>query len=203
VEVVVGKSGGFFKGFKPHLSSSSNAFAKRGDPWVTKREGEEGYDRQVEIENPDMDADRQRNARLEGFSKEFRDRVKPEIDFKMTMREAIETERSTRLDGYQAKKGLPKPKPKAGEWPKRGVDFEVATVQRKMVNNALRFKNSIAPTSTARVDTTVKVSCPRGCGLSAADSRLISKHLQRYRNSCCTHSTGCNCPDCRLARNDP
>jgi hypothetical protein len=97
----------FFKGYRPQLSSSSNAFAKRGDPWVTKREGEEGYDRQVEIENPDMDADRQRNARLEGLSKELRDRVKPDFDFKMTMREAIETERSTSLDGYQAKKAKP------------------------------------------------------------------------------------------------
>jgi hypothetical protein len=191
----------FFKGYRPQLSSSSNAFAKRGDPWVTKREGEEGYNRQVEIENPDMDADRQRNARLEGLSKELRDRVKPDFDFKMTMSQAIETERSTRLDGYQAAKAR---KPKTiNDWPKRGLDFEVSTIQRKMVNRSLRYKKEASPIDTARVDNTHKIPCPNGCGMSATDSRLVSKHLQKFKNSCCRHKPGCNCRDCRDARNDP
>lgn len=209
--------GGFFRGYKPVMSSSSGAFAKRGDPWVTDREGRQdpAYGRQVEVENPDMDADRQRAARIRNFSKEFQDRVRPEITPRMTMREAVETERSTRLDGYQAEKA--RPKPKRGEWPKPGKDFEVATVQRRCVNVAVRLKRELRALEgqkttgiisggdvtglAARVQKEEKIACPRGCGLAATDSRVISKHLQKFRNSCCTH-THCNCPDCRLARND-
>lgn len=207
----------FFKGFKPHMPSSSGAFARRGDPWVTKREGERDFNRQVEIENPDMDADRQRHARISMFSKEFQDRVNGKrVDFKMTMREAIETERSTRMDSYNADKA-PLRKPRAGEWPKAGKDFEVATVQRKCAAIAMQVKRDIRAMEgkktigiisgknisgvSARVHEEERIACPYGCGYTSHDSRNISKHLQKFRNSCCKH-VHCNCDDCRYARNE-
>jgi hypothetical protein len=208
------KGGGIFH--RPVMSSSAGMFARKGDPWVTGREGERDYNRQVEVENPDMDADRQRHERISRFSKEFQDRVHKPIDAKMTMREAIETERSVRLDGYQAEKAF-RPKPKAGKWPERGKDFQVATVQRRLVGvairtrrevNALEGKNTTniisggkMSSTPARVNTTARIGCPRGCGLVVTDSRLISKHLQKFKNSCCTHGH-CNCEDCKRARND-
>lgn len=36
-------------------SSNSGIFAKRGDPWVSGREGREKFGRNVETENPDLD----------------------------------------------------------------------------------------------------------------------------------------------------
>lgn len=209
------KGGGIF--LRPHLSSSSGLFARKGNPWVTEREGQEQYDRQVEVENPDMDADRQRHARIrQNHSKEFADRVERKVDFRMTMREAIETERSTRLDGYQAKKA-PIKKPQFGKWPKPGRDFEVATVQRRCVNIAMRTRREINALESrkttgvisggkisgleARVHEQEKIACPRGCGYHSHDSRNISKHLRKFANSCCTH-THCNCVDCKRARNE-
>jgi hypothetical protein len=215
--------GSFFRGHRPVLSSSSGMFARKGDPWVTDREGQRDFGRTVEIENPDMDADRQRHARIKGFSKEFQDRVEKPVDFKMTMREAIETERSTRLDGYQADKAQAErdkifKKPKAGQWPKAGKDFQVATVQRKLAAVAMRVKREIRALEndkttgiisgrnvtglSARVHEKANIACPYSCGYSSHDSRNISKHLRKHRNQCCTHSSSCNCRDCRDARND-
>ncbi len=37
------------------MSSSAGVFAKRGDPWVTEREGTKGFGRNLETENPDVD----------------------------------------------------------------------------------------------------------------------------------------------------
>jgi hypothetical protein len=198
------------------MSSSSGMFARKGDPWVTRKEGERDFNRQVEVENPDMDADRQRHARIKGFSKEFQDRVKRPVDVKMTMREAVETEQSTRLDGYQAEKAFRR-KPAKGEWPKAGRDFEVATVQRRLVGvairtrkamNALEGKNNTVIVSEgkvssldARVNAEGRIACPRGCGYVSHDSRNISKHLRVFVNGCCTHQH-CNCNDCRRARNE-
>lgn len=206
---------GFFRGYRPVLSSSSGMFARKGDPWVTDREGREQFNRTVEVENPDMDADRQRHQRISRFSKEFQDRVK-RVDVKMTIREAVETERSTRMDGYQAEKA-PVRKPERNGWPKPGRDFEVATVQRRCVAVAMRVKREIralenskttgiisggkAVSLEARMAPNAQIPCPRRCGYSSHDSRNISKHLRKFRNSCCTHQH-CNCPDCRLARND-
>ena len=208
----------FFKGFKPQMPSSSGAFARRGDPWVTKREGERDYNRQVEIENPDMDADRQRHARISMFSKEFQDRVS-RIDYKMTMREAIETERSTRMDSYNANKAS---KPKFGEWPEAGKDFHVEvkkpTLQQKLAASAMKTKRDIRALEgkktigivsggsitgiSARVRDADRIACPRGCGYNSHDSRNVSKHLRKFKNSCCMHEIGCNCNDCREARNE-
>lgn len=210
--------GGFFSGYRPVLSSSSGMFARKGDPWVTDREGREGYNRTVEVENPDMDADRQRHQRISRFSKEFQDKVDKPVDFKMTMREAVETERSTRLDGYQADRA-PVRKPKKDGWPVKGRDFEVATVQHRCVAVAMRVKREIralenskttgiisggkAVSLEARTAPNAKIPCPRtNCNYTSHDSRNISKHLRKFRNGCCTHSTSCNCADCRFARND-
>jgi hypothetical protein len=216
----LGKRGGFFKGYKPHISSSAGAFARRGDPWVTDREGKRDYNRQVEVENPDMDADRQRHARIKEAPKELQDRVK-RVDYKMTMQEAIETEKSIRMDSYHQREqqGQRLFKPKFGQWPKRGKDFQVATKQHRLVNVSLRLKNELRAIEgknttgivsggtvtglSARTNQEEKIACPRGCGYLTHDSRLVSKHLQKFRNSCCTHTSGCNCPDCRRARNDP
>lgn len=208
------RGGGIF--LRPYLSSSSGMFARKGDPWVTDREGQELFNRQVEVENPDMDADRQRHERIKNnFSKEFQDRVK-RVDVKMTMREAVETERSTRLDGYQAEKAKPR-KPERGQWPKPGKDFEVATVQRRCVGIAMRTRREINALESrkttgiisggsvtslqARVSNEERIACPRGCGYASHDSRNISKHLRKFANSCCTHQH-CNCDDCRRARNE-
>lgn len=35
--------------------TNSDLFAKRGDPWVTRREGERNFGRNVDSENPDYD----------------------------------------------------------------------------------------------------------------------------------------------------
>ena len=212
------KGGGSF--YRPVLSSSSSMFARKGNPWVTRKEGERDFNRQVEIENPDMDADRQRHARIrEHHSKELADRTGRKVDFKMTLREAIETERSVRMDSYhqRTEEGRKLFKPRAGQWPKAGKDFEVATVQRRLVNVAMRVKREIRALESnkttgiisggtvtglsSRVHNEEKIACPRGCGYSSHDSRNISKHLRKFRNSCCTH-THCNCPDCRYARNE-
>jgi hypothetical protein len=40
---------------KPRYSSNSGIFAKRGDPWVSRREGEKGFGRNLETENPELD----------------------------------------------------------------------------------------------------------------------------------------------------
>lgn len=201
------KKGGGFRGYKPVMSTSAGSFARRGDPWVTDKEGRRDFDRQVEIENPDMDADRQRYQRLQNFSKEFQDRIRKQkpIDFRMTMREAIETERSTRLDGYQAEKAKPR-LPKSGEWAKPGKDFEVATVQRRVAAVAMRLKREIREieqgTQVARTHEEGKISCPYSCGYVTHDSRNISKHLRKFRNSCCSHPKSCQCPDCKYSRNE-
>lgn len=42
-------------GSRPHLSSASGIFARRGDPWVTEREGIEAYGRSPERENAERD----------------------------------------------------------------------------------------------------------------------------------------------------
>jgi hypothetical protein len=215
VEAIMGKKGGG-SFYRPVMSSSAGMFAKKGDPWVTRREGERDFNRQVEVENPDMDADRQRNARIEKQPKEVQDRLK-RLDAKMTMREAIETERSIRMDSYFAQKIT---KPKAGEWPKAGKDFSVEhrpSLQQRLANIAIRTRREVNALENskrttivsgqslssleARVDGTAKIACPRGCGYATHDSRNISKHLQKFRNSCCTH-THCNCDDCKYARNE-
>lgn len=36
-------------------SSNSKIFARRGDPWVSGREGREKFGRNIETENPDLD----------------------------------------------------------------------------------------------------------------------------------------------------
>lgn len=40
---------------KPKYSSSARIFARRGDPWVSEREGREKFGRNIESENPDFD----------------------------------------------------------------------------------------------------------------------------------------------------
>lgn len=220
------KGGGSF--YRPVLSSSSGMFAKKGNPWVTRREGERDYDRQVEVENPDMDADRQRHARIHNnFSKEFEDAVRRPIDFKMTMREAIETERSIRMDSYnqRGQTGFKFKKPKAGEWPKAGEDFEVErkkarvpTMQQRlaanarsmnMAINAINKSNRVAISSSGkttglevRTDNTAKIACPYGCGYASHDGKNISSHLRKFRNKSCTHPHSCQCPDCKRSRNE-
>lgn len=216
------KGGGFFRGYKPVMSSSAGMFARKGDPWVTDKEGRKDYDRTVEVENPDMDADRQRHQRILEFNKEFQDRVKPDFDFKMTMREAIETDKSVRMDSYHARHSDGRPvfkKPKTiNDWPKAGQDFEVATVQRKCVNISAKLKRELRSLDnekttgmisggkitglSARVDHTATIGCPYGCGYSTHDSRNVSKHLRKFRNSCCTHPKSCQCGDCRHSRNE-
>lgn len=212
------KKGGGFRGYKPVMSTSAGAFARRGNPWVTKKEGERDYDRQIEVENPDMDADRQRHERMQAFSKEFRDRVRPDFDFKMTMREAIETEKSVRMDSYNADKAFRPSKPKFGQWPERGKDFQVDTVQRRCASIAHRLKRDLRAMESdkfvairsgkeviglsSRVSNESKIACPYECGYVTHDSRNISKHLRRHRNSCCTHPNSCQCDDCKYSRNE-
>lgn len=41
---------------KERYTSNAGVFAKRGDPWVTRREGEKAFGRNLDSENPDMDA---------------------------------------------------------------------------------------------------------------------------------------------------
>lgn len=219
--------GGFFRGFRPVMPSSAGAFAKRGDPWVTDREGKRDFNRQVEIENPDMDADRQRLARIRSFSKEFQDKVRPDFDFKMTMREAIETERSVRMDSYAARKaeadragkafGKPNPKPKSGQWPEKGKDFS-ASVHHRTVNVAAKLHRELRALENektvgirqgrsilsirANVNDEALIPCPYSCGYTTHDSKNIRKHLLRFRNKSCRHSTSCQCVDCKYSRNE-
>jgi hypothetical protein len=40
---------------KPKYHSNSDIFARRGNPWVSDREGREGYGRNVDTEDPDLD----------------------------------------------------------------------------------------------------------------------------------------------------
>lgn len=40
---------------KPKYHSNSDIFARRGNPWVSDREGREGYGRNVQTEDPDLD----------------------------------------------------------------------------------------------------------------------------------------------------
>lgn len=192
------KHGLTYRGYKPNLSSSASSFAARGNPWVSRREGERDFGRQVEVENPDMDADRQRRKE--------RERLTGHVDYKTTMAAIMETEFSTRVDGYQA----PKARVKTGGWKpggrKPGVDFVVekkASDRQRLTNIALRMKRNmrVPDAHTARVVEHATVSCPRGCGFSNPDSRIISRHLRQYANSCCTH-VNCNCDDCRRARNE-
>jgi hypothetical protein len=220
------KGGGFFRGHKPVLSSSAGMFARKGDPWVTDKEGRRDFDRQVEIENPDMDADRQRAQRIQNFSKEFQDRVRSDFDFKMTMREAIETDKSVRMDSYhqreKAGQTLFRKKHGVKDWPKRGEDFQVATVQQRCANVAIRLKRELRALENgktvgiisgekgkrevislpARVHDAETIACPYGCGYQTHDSRNVSKHLRKHRNKCCTHPNSCQCEDCKYSRNE-
>lgn len=41
---------------KPKYSTNSGVFAKRGDPWVSDRQGLEEFGRVLETEDPDFDA---------------------------------------------------------------------------------------------------------------------------------------------------
>lgn len=41
---------------KPKYSSNSGIFAKRGDPWVSEKQGQRDFGRNVETEDPDFDA---------------------------------------------------------------------------------------------------------------------------------------------------
>ena len=43
---------------RPRYASNSGIFEKRGDPWVTKREGVRDYARNLETEDPEYDFDR-------------------------------------------------------------------------------------------------------------------------------------------------
>lgn len=40
---------------KPRVSSNARLFEKRGDPWVSEREGQEKFGRNLNSENPDFD----------------------------------------------------------------------------------------------------------------------------------------------------
>jgi hypothetical protein len=40
---------------RARYSSNSSMFAKRGDPWVSRREGERLFGRNLETENPELD----------------------------------------------------------------------------------------------------------------------------------------------------
>lgn len=40
---------------KPRYSSNSDIFRRRGNPWVSRREGENDFGRILETENPEMD----------------------------------------------------------------------------------------------------------------------------------------------------
>lgn len=42
---------------RPRLSSNSGIFAKRGDPWVSRKEGERDFNRNLETEDPEYDFD--------------------------------------------------------------------------------------------------------------------------------------------------
>jgi hypothetical protein len=201
-------------GNKPRLSSSSRAFERRGNPWVTEKEGVHDFGRNKEIENPDFDADSQR-ARLRE-SRE-RDRRFGRPDFKGTLSVAVE---NAQLDSYFAEK---KPEVDLREkyskvkgdhrnkidWggARKGIDFEVedrGARRRRLLAKAHQFNHEahVPSSQIARVDDTARVSCGYGCGFTHPDSRMVSKHHQKFRNACCRHKLGCNCPDCRRARGD-
>lgn len=40
---------------QPKMRSNSSIFERRGDPWVTDRNGREDFGRNLETENPEMD----------------------------------------------------------------------------------------------------------------------------------------------------
>jgi hypothetical protein len=40
---------------RPNISSNSRLFEKRGDPWVSEKEGQERFGRNLNSENPDFD----------------------------------------------------------------------------------------------------------------------------------------------------
>lgn len=40
---------------KPTYASNASVFARRGNPWVSEREGREGYGRNLDTEDPDLD----------------------------------------------------------------------------------------------------------------------------------------------------
>jgi hypothetical protein len=40
---------------KGRVSSNSDLFAKRGDPWVTRKQGENEFGRNLDSENPELD----------------------------------------------------------------------------------------------------------------------------------------------------
>lgn len=40
---------------KKRYASNASLFAKRGDPWVSRKEGEKDFNRNLETENPDYD----------------------------------------------------------------------------------------------------------------------------------------------------
>jgi hypothetical protein len=42
---------------RPRYTSNAGIFEKRGDPWVSRREGERDYNRNLEIEDPEYDFD--------------------------------------------------------------------------------------------------------------------------------------------------
>lgn len=53
----------------PKLSSNSKLFARRGDPWITNREGVKDYGRNPEAENPEYDFDHRFHHTGETFGK--------------------------------------------------------------------------------------------------------------------------------------
>jgi hypothetical protein len=51
----MGKKGAGERHLKPRMSSSSTSFARRGDPWISDKEGLRDFGRNLDTENPDMD----------------------------------------------------------------------------------------------------------------------------------------------------
>jgi hypothetical protein len=201
--------GGIKVPLKPYLSSSAGAFERRGNPWVTDKEGCKDFNRNREVENPDMDADRQRTE-----ARRHREKLYVRGDYKTTT--PMDTA-NAQFDSYFAKRVGDRRNKIDWKGARKGVDFQVddlAARRRRLasLSRTISMQSSIPESQTARVHDVNRISCPRAfgdvpeghkrCSFSSTDSRLVARHVRLHANGCCTHPIGCNCPDCRRARND-
>lgn len=188
------KHGGVQTGFRPVLSSSSRAFARRGDPWATDREGIRSYGRNPELENPDKDADDQRHQLNQARNKQI---IEDQFDELSKTKPTVGKQSSIFGKKYHR------------DWKgrQRDVDFvveEKGARRRRLLGLArtINYNDHLPSSQISRTHEASRVTCAYGCGFSHEDSRMVARHHRAHPNACCTHSKSCNCPDCRRSRNE-
>jgi hypothetical protein len=172
------KHGGVFGGFKPVMSSSSNIFARRGDPWITEREGVRDFNRTREIENPDADADRQRHFK----------QATGKVDFSGKL--TVLTDNPEMDQFTQASKAQPRPTYR--DWHKKPDVVVEVSKRRRLTNICLKMNSGIRAAQPHRVaeKSNAQIPCPYGCGYTNADSRMVSRHVRENPDKCCTMAEG-------------